>query len=1412
MIAKSSASTQLQRGLACCLAAFAGLTFAVPALAAPASAAPAAEQMLPHSVDRTLKVVIAGQSQAVIVYPSVAEGQALAGQVRDAIKAATGVELKIAADTDLIQHVPEWPGDTYRAVPLILIGNINTNRAIVPLYANLLAGADVYYPGGDGYTVRTVVNPYGNGINELVLGGASVKGMDRAVKAFVALVQKQAKQGDLTLPGLMDVHPEGEAAKEVDTAIKASASDHNYDTPLNYQWTASPDVLKKVLADLRAEKYMKADAKNLDTADYGTEMTVRGLISLIDVGALSDDEVHHLETMMLAELHREEGVYPWNTIRPKWVGTRHQAMGLGGTMVMADYLLNHAKPNPEAADYLKKRLDQARAYFQQFETLYRDEGNDNTSQDSNGPIIRYFMAFGNSKLFQSGTAEKMAQRSVMMTDNEDHFVGPGNYEDSRPGAMSDTLLRFPHYSIGVTAFVNSDPGLNWLLKNGYAKPLSGKNWAMNSGIAGERYPLPPDMPASKPTQWLGASVLHLTPYHYLLTGSYMTHGAIEKEKQPWESLVPMDKALDMVSFRDGYKPGDQYLFIIGTEGGRYDSMGSNSIVRYADRGHLWLIAQTEQFGHYFHNALHIGRTQDGKYLSTPGAIRLDALANFDDVSMSATTLPGFNGADWTRNILWLHGKYFVVIDTARFNEDGNYDLTCTWRSLPIAQLDPNGVWRAKQGDSQFELHNADGLEQQSTHERAENTEQIAVYPYALRQHEALTAHKGDHVSIKNLFFTEPRDAQKGFDLRQAGPDAVMVSDGSYFSLAGVNPGTDRAQVGHFTTDARMFVASTDSIRLTPASAHLWLDGKEVSVDKSSPEVSAALKALWPTLEPAKPAVAKTASKESPAAQPLWSYDGYQSLPQEIGGVRLVSPEASKDADLLFDRQALNYVPRISWPSGTKVVTYDLGQVEDISRIQLERMLDYKYLNSESPDRQPFWVREKAGSMHLGFSNDNFATDKREMDIPYDLVYRQDVPYHYKWTYMPSYWKQLPSQAAGPLNIKARYIQTPPGQTFETTFFRAVQRPADIDRLCAVDLDGDGKQELAVATEARQVSVLNEDGTVRWTQTLDNRITDLLALDLNGDGKKTLLVSDNGWYVRGFNAKGEQVYSADTKKEGMGGAFALGSIVPKGADSKKPFIVVGATRGATVLDPDGHSYCVVLYGLSVSDVVLGGKTSNPLAMYRTGTRNPWQIAGWKDMLWFPPDQRQRPVETKMYGGSMEGPWWLSYGMEYWPEDGAPADAASADGTSAEGNWRDGMAVVIARAGIYAYDLGSKTPANKPIWRVMANGPISGYAWANMDGKPGMELVVCRQDGFVDVLDRGGKVIQSWPVGAAAHSVCRWDKGGAALAVATGDAVIFYDTNGKEISRVATPAQKLIVLHDGQQQILIAAAPGHTTAFH
>jgi len=1347
--------------------------------------AAAVERMLPREIVRSTRLVHERQGQATIVCPDIAEGRMLGLAVQKAIATATGVELEVVVDSAVVDQIPEWPHERFQSHPLILIGNISNNRALIPLYGNLLAGADANYPGADGYTVRTVVNPYGSGVNEIVLGASSVAGMKRAVEAFAHIVREHGRPGALTVPSLLEVVPGGEY---VEIVARAGSS------ALHFQWTGRQDVLQTAIEKVRAATFMKPETKSYNPSHYGKESVVRELIALIQTGGLRPDEVNHIENILLAGLHEEYDGY-WIVHEPNWVGTRHQTMGMMGFLVTADYLLNRANPNEEATAFLQKCVDQSHAYFHQFDENYRDEGNDNTSFDSTGPIGRYVMAYGNSNFFASGAAKLMSQRALMMTDNRGWFVAPGNYEDVRQGTMNagvDTS-----HSVQLPAFVGRDGELRWIIENARGiNPMYNGGFGYDSGIAGNRYPLGPAVKTIEPQAWLGVTIQPLTSYYYDRCGNYMTHGGAQRDRLAWEALIPKEQAVEMVTFRDRFAPDAPYLFLNGFQGGRYNSMDVNAILRYADRGSIWLISQTEQLGHYFRNSLHIGHGYRDDYFSMAGTIRLDASLDAADAGMTVTTLPRFNGADWTRSIIWARGKYFVVIDTARFLEDGDYDLTCTWRSLPIAALE-EGAWVARHMGSRFELHNADGIEQSSHYERARSTEQMSVNPYLLRQHAAVNGRNGEHFNIRNMFFTGPSDSERGYRLKPVQKDAVVISDDNgYFALAGVNLG-GKLRLGPFTTDARAFLISTDSIRLAPVDSHLWLDGKLMAAGQALPAVIRSLKEVWDAAKSAKQAPKRDARQEAREltnAGPrkrLWMYDEFTRLNEEIGGVTIVDPTGIQPPDELFDRQIRAHSPPYAWPQGTATVTYDLGRVETLAKLHL----DEQYGNFGGDTRNPFWVKRGEEPSVIGFSNDNFRDDKRELPLAFDRIWRQDPPYIYKpYHYAPKSWKQFPATGESSLKIETRFVRTPALECWDAHFFRQATRPARFDWLEPVDFDGDGVDELAVATEARELVVLNSDGTLRWRKTLDNTITDLFALDLDGAGRQTLLVADNGWYIRGYDHAGKRIFDSDCKQTGLAGAFALGAVFPKG--SKRPYITVATGAGGACLDGDGNFYCHVGETGIASDTVLHGSTSAPLARHRTAFRSAWGSGGWRDIRLLEPDSSPQERAKRLPGGGLSVFWWLGLGFEFWPETAAPDDAAS----------RDGLAVFVARAGVNAYGLGDETPSGR--WHVPAPGPISAYAFADITDQPGKELVLGRLDGFMHIVDGNGKMVHSWATQGPVKDIRAWSAGKAVVAAAVGDSVRLYGRDGQEIGRISTSAERLATLRSsgGTRSLVVAGTDG------
>ena len=84
-----------------------------------------------------------------------------------------------------------------------MLGNLNTNRTLQPLYANYLCSTDATYPGGDGFDLRTIVNPYGTGTNMILAGGSNLSGVERAVAKLIVSL-KSLPAGD-ALPFLFEV-------------------------------------------------------------------------------------------------------------------------------------------------------------------------------------------------------------------------------------------------------------------------------------------------------------------------------------------------------------------------------------------------------------------------------------------------------------------------------------------------------------------------------------------------------------------------------------------------------------------------------------------------------------------------------------------------------------------------------------------------------------------------------------------------------------------------------------------------------------------------------------------------------------------------------------------------------------------------------------------------------------------------------------------------------------------------------------------------------------------------------------------------------------------------------------------------------------------------------------------------------
>ncbi len=163
--------------------------------------------LLPYTVERT--TLLAADPGVAIIHPG---GDpvysSLAGRLAAAIEAQCGFRPECVADDSIMPErstscCPPLAGGS----PCILLGSLNTNRALLPLYADYLCSTDATYPGGDGYDLRTIVNPHGAGRNAVLAGGSSARGVGRAVGRLIEIVAEL--KAPFALPFLLEVelHP-----------------------------------------------------------------------------------------------------------------------------------------------------------------------------------------------------------------------------------------------------------------------------------------------------------------------------------------------------------------------------------------------------------------------------------------------------------------------------------------------------------------------------------------------------------------------------------------------------------------------------------------------------------------------------------------------------------------------------------------------------------------------------------------------------------------------------------------------------------------------------------------------------------------------------------------------------------------------------------------------------------------------------------------------------------------------------------------------------------------------------------------------------------------------------------------------------------------------------------------------------
>jgi hypothetical protein len=757
-------------------------------------------------------------------------------------------------------------------------------------------------------------------------------------------------------------------------------------------------------------------------------------------------------------------------------GGRHQTYGTYGFFRSYRYLLRGA-PNDAARQALEPLLAGSRAYLDSLLEGYRDDQEERESFHSASVFVRYAAGEGRFDWWTRGMGRLAAVRPLFFRDNLGFFCGSGG------SWWSSSELRAPiteHDAIAAETFFGRDEGL---ASFNYRAGLS---WTLQL----PRFPPPPGIRHGAPESLFGARTLPMNPPH-------AQRLAARRGGDVNESL-DSTRWFEKLVFRNGFSPQDQYLVVQGVN----RASDANAIIRYTDRGHIFLMQTQQSQNHFFRNGVYVSRGVDEE-ASAPVA-ELGSIANYPEVSLAASRLRHHQGMDWQRNIIWRRGQYFVVLDVCRAEEAGKYAISCVWRSPNRGKLAGN-TWSVRQGEDDFVLRSGTpaALSLDAISHRP-LTDFTGTPGFMLRQDHSGTKERGGTTVFQNLFFTKHQSDERDFDIRSLGEHAVVVkssagdqaSDRQELAVIGVGPWSD----GPLAVDADLFYIADNGVYLAGGKRRASFNG--APIQSGNAELTEFLKRQWNRAAASTAATSATpaaTTRTTPVAQvePLWSSHVDFIRPARIDTLSVTSnkPFVRGSPDDLLDGQMPMYFNlNTGWAKQTQL-TFDLGETQPVAEIDLRFEGEQK----------------SADGVRIELSNDRFQRDKRPLEYTPKVVDLYEAPW---W----AYGFRLFRGATAPVNQDARYVRMTMSSAStgaEVIFRRAGTRHARPRSLEAVDLDQDGTQEVVAASDLEEVAVFSASGKRLWSHRLEGWISGVLCADMENDGRKEVIVSTFDWNVYVF---------------------------------------------------------------------------------------------------------------------------------------------------------------------------------------------------------------------------------------------------------------------------------------------------------
>ncbi len=1364
----------------------------------------------------TVPLVRGGQAVSAIVADE-AQGE-LARSVQDAVRAASGVELPIIP--------PEQAGrDAWReGRSLILLGRLGSNAAVDELYINHYLCADARYPGEGGYELRTIHDPWGSGGAAIFLGGSDDAGVALAIERFAELLPEG---GEIVLAHT--VRAAGPAVPQPLTEASIAA--------IREQIAASNFRAVGERASSAALNYHRSGDAN--QAIIAKEALYR-LGEIVETMDVVDDSRGSVYLPLVFDLVEES--VEWSDADREQLSRNLYVFSTKLRELIAD---TEPTPIPHGNNWNVQTAWEATRYFSKYYGIDingRAERNMDTYFGSNmtwksredcpgyGSMtvidnLHYVLKKPDfAAYFDSGIARQMADYQMTVTDNRGSLAGFGDYSAiNGNGHFVDPM--------SVLAWYYDDGRYIWMRDKMYEKP-SGAEFLGQAFLIDGIEPV-------EPTDLLGVHVLPLEDWIYdnrdlaLNTGVPSTDALLAQGEAP-----PHEDCFDKISYRDSFDPSSEYLLLGGQSHGYHSHPDGNAIISFTDQDRLWLFDS----GYFVpdtveHNTMMIVR--DGLFQPVPRLPALEAMGDLPSAGMTRTTLRGYNGADWSRNIIWAKGKYTLVLDEVTAREPGDYGLQCVWRVIGEPEQSADRVL-VRQTGARFALV-SDG---------APTWEQRGVTPESAARRSLLQSQNaelgaGETISFANAFCCPTGEADFPVDVVRVLDGVVLVSGPDGVAYAGVGPAHPQ---GLPQVEARLFHITDTRISLADATSAEIGDIEvrpealaDVEIDLAAGRAVIASEA--PVVLEISEALART--MEVVSAAQLAVRDGRVALTLAPGRheLRFAADEGAAGADSfrgLYDVLARRKAEMLAQRAGGGEDAGEALFAHEPAREETRTFFADIETGEELPDlaRQgaaSVWTEAQAGASPRNAVDGNLETYSavgssapHVTDLPKDIGVEWGQPvtvgqawfYHHSAAYAPAEDGHDIQAWIGDewVSLDDTVVKSDDGATWVHSF-----EPVETTRL-RLFVTGFAQMRTAV----REMKMFAAQAEPREeTRALPKPVRAMKAADITSDGRAEIVACAGGNLVA-LDAAGERLWSAPIG-ESYGKCL---DIYDLDADGRPEVIVGGQDQKVYCFDADGNERWVVdcpadPYTAEIEpqrgtiDVLAAGDiNADGLGEIVFGASNwlAYALNHRGELLWKAINWAHPPLDIALQDVTDDGRLEALIATRYNDANLFDADGRQIDSISAGYH---GIPMSVAAAdldgdGTVELITGSRVgnlhvkPFKGTPWELSMGSQVTDVATADLAGDGTQRVLACSASHYVICADASGSVIWRANVGGAARQMAIGDINGdgapeVVVAVA-GDAPAVLRATGELLGRLGPADAELIALADvngdGRVELLCA----------